>query len=398
MKLMKKSTRYITITICLTLLLTSMSPSVRADTLQDQLDQYQQKAKQLDIQLKSQELETSTASSQALNLQNSINALKDSATRYQTAIGQQVENLKVIELKKQKSNEERQKNIEALSSFLRNNYEVGTLSYLQVILQACSLSDLMNRLEDVSLILNAYSKLQSDLTLLNADINTQQLLITKKRDELQNSIKENQQTQQNLQLVSDKQNLILNQLASQEKITLQTSLANRNQINRVQQLIEQEAIDARSAELERISPSSPNMVIDPFRSGTTSQVKVEGGVQSILNYAAQFIGTPYVWGGTSPSPGFDCSGFTQYVFNHAGIRIDRISQDQFQDGTAVSIDNLQPGDLVFFHTYGLGATHVGIYVGNGVMINSASGGVGYDDLNDGYWGSRYVGARRIVAQ
>ncbi|MFZ3100615.1 MAG: NlpC/P60 family protein [Desulfitobacteriaceae bacterium] len=395
---MKKSTRYITITICLTLLLTSMSPSVRADTLQDQLDQYQQKAKQLDIQLKSQELETSTASSQALNLQNSINALKDSATRYQTAIGQQVENLKVIELKKQKSNEERQKNIEALSSFLRNNYEVGTLSYLQVILQACSLSDLMNRLEDVSLILNAYSKLQSDLTLLNADINTQQLLITKKRDELQNSIKENQQTQQNLQLVSDKQNLILNQLASQEKITLQTSLANRNQINRVQQLIEQEAIDARSAELERISPSSPNMVIDPFRSGTTSQVKVEGGVQSILNYAAQFIGTPYVWGGTSPSPGFDCSGFTQYVFNHAGIRIDRISQDQFQDGTAVSIDNLQPGDLVFFHTYGLGATHVGIYVGNGVMINSASGGVGYDDLNDGYWGSRYVGARRIVAQ
>ena len=73
-----------------------------------------------------------------------------------------------------------------------------------------------------------------------------------------------------------------------------------------------------------------------------------------------------MWGGTSPS-GFDCSGFTQYVFAHFGVNLPRVSEDQQNVGTLVSRDNLQPGDLVFF---GTPAHHVGIYVGNGNMINA----------------------------
>lgn len=102
-------------------------------------------------------------------------------------------------------------------------------------------------------------------------------------------------------------------------------------------------------------------------------------------------------GGTTPSPGFDCSGYVQYVYRNFGISLSRTSEQQFQNGVPVSQGNLRPGDLVFFHTYSSGASHVGIYVGNNTMINSSSGGVSYDDMTDSYWASRYLGARRVLS-
>ncbi|GAA0735196.1 NlpC/P60 family protein [Clostridium oceanicum] len=97
---------------------------------------------------------------------------------------------------------------------------------------------------------------------------------------------------------------------------------------------------------------------------TNVKVKAASG-QNIVSYARKFLGTPYVWGGTSPS-GFDCSGFVQYVYkNCAGISLPRTTQAQINVGTPVSRSQLQPGDLVFPST-----GHVGIYVGNGQMIHS----------------------------
>ena len=91
---------------------------------------------------------------------------------------------------------------------------------------------------------------------------------------------------------------------------------------------------------------------------------------SIINYAYQFIGTPYVWGGTTPA-GFDCSGFTSYVYrNAAGIEITRTTYSQMRQGVSVSYNDLQVGDLVF--TYG--GDHVGIYVGGGSYIHAPQPG------------------------
>ncbi|MCL6444341.1 MAG: C40 family peptidase [Alicyclobacillus sp.] len=116
---------------------------------------------------------------------------------------------------------------------------------------------------------------------------------------------------------------------------------------------------------------------------------------SLLKYAETFIGTPYVWGGTSPS-GFDCSGFTQYVFAHFGVNLNRTSEDQFAQGIPVSQSDLQPGDLVFFSTYAPGATHVGIYMGNGMMIDAEDSGVIITSMSNSYWASRYIGARQVL--
>ncbi|KUP21108.1 hydrolase [Paenibacillus sp. DMB5] len=109
------------------------------------------------------------------------------------------------------------------------------------------------------------------------------------------------------------------------------------------------------------------------------------------------IGTKYVSGGVSTN-GFDCSGFTMYVFDKIGINLPHQSGSQYQMGTAISRDNLREGDLVFFNTSGRGVSHVGIYVGDGKFAHaSSSKGVTISSLSDSYYVNRYVGAKRIMS-
>lgn len=113
---------------------------------------------------------------------------------------------------------------------------------------------------------------------------------------------------------------------------------------------------------------------------------------NIANFAKQFIGVPYRWGGTSAS-GFDCSGFVLFVYAHFGIDLGRTSYSQADEGRATSRANPNIGDLVFFDTDGSGASHVGIYLGNGEFINAEDRGVRIDSLYSGYWASHYLYAR-----
>lgn len=117
----------------------------------------------------------------------------------------------------------------------------------------------------------------------------------------------------------------------------------------------------------------------------------------VTDTASKYLGVPYKYGGTTTN-GFDCSGFTSKVFSDLGIQLNRTSGSQYQQGTAVAKSDLQVGDLVFFNTSGSGISHVGIYIGDGKMIHSQTGqGVSYSNVDDPYyWGSRYIGAKRVA--
>ena len=128
-----------------------------------------------------------------------------------------------------------------------------------------------------------------------------------------------------------------------------------------------------------------------------------GQVETLLAKARSFLGIPYRFGGGTPK-GFDCSGFVRFVFRSVGIDLDRTSRSQSRQGDPVSLDDLRPGDLLFFACRGVrrGVSHVGIYLGDGQFIHaSAWSGPGMHcvkmgELTSQYFAKRLVAARRVL--
>ena len=136
-----------------------------------------------------------------------------------------------------------------------------------------------------------------------------------------------------------------------------------------------------------------------FTEPDPSQAPAAGSIgEQIVAFAEQFLGTPYVWAGSSPS-GFDCSGFVSYVFKNFGYTVNRTAASMYTNGVAVEKSELQIGDAVFFASSSESIGHVGIYIGDGEFIHSSSG-CGYvtiSGLDESYYSRMYVGARRIAS-
>ena len=118
----------------------------------------------------------------------------------------------------------------------------------------------------------------------------------------------------------------------------------------------------------------------------------------VADLAQQYVGSPYRWGGISPS-GFDCTGFVLWVYSQFGVGLPHNEAGQLASGDRVGADDLQPGDiLVFANTYRRGLSHVGIYLGDGRFVHAVdeSHGVLVSNLWDSYWGPRFVAASRPI--
>lgn len=144
-----------------------------------------------------------------------------------------------------------------------------------------------------------------------------------------------------------------------------------------------------------VSSAETNDVNEEQEEETTTET-VTGN--QVVEYAKKYLGYKYVAGGSSPK-GFDCSGFTTYVFKHFGISLNRASKGQIKNGVAVEKSKLQAGDLVIFNNESNSAIgHVGIYIGSGKFIHAANKkeGVTITELSMSYYSKRYVGARRVI--
>jgi cell wall-associated NlpC family hydrolase len=152
-----------------------------------------------------------------------------------------------------------------------------------------------------------------------------------------------------------------------------------------------------------LKPGQRLTLPDNARVTTTKTSKVQQNTSSrannssVVQAAYRNLGARYVWGASRPGA-FDCSGFTMYVMRQFGVSLPHSSSAQFRMGRSVSRGNLQAGDLVFFSLGTRGVVgHVGVYIGNGRMIHAStpSTGVIVSSLNERYYVSRYLGARRV---
>ena len=270
---------------------------------------------------------------------------------------------------------------EQLSARLVEMYTSGNEDTgLDVLLGASSIDDLISRIDTMNRVSDQSTEVLRQVKVYRA-------AVKQRRARLQTA-----HVQQG-ELVAER---------SAQKASIEGQLAERQQLlsSIKDQIAEMQAAEqAQQAELAAqararlqtagatVLDASAGAVVDPPATYAPPPSKYGG----VVGIAMQYLGTPYVYGGASPS-GFDCSGFVMYVFAQIGVSLPHNAAAQYGYGMPVSRDQLQPGDLVFFN--GLG--HVGIYIGGGQFIHSPhTGDVVKISSISGWYSSTWVGARRL---
>ena len=257
-------------------------------------------------------------------------------------------------------------------------------STLEVLLGSKNLDDMLNRLDAVSRVssqdthvLSEVRKFRTAVKLREAQLKkahrAQRELVAEKarqRASIESQLVERQR------LLSSIKSQIAQIQAAERTRELQAAAAARARLaNRQNTVSDETVVGAAATTAEGVSVAPPSQY---------------GGVVGV---AMQFLGVPYVWGGSSPG-GFDCSGFVMYVYSQVGVSLPHNAAAQFGSGVPISRDQLAPGDLVFFD--GLG--HVGLYIGGGQFVHAPHTGdvVKVSSLSDSWYAASYVGARRIL--
>lgn len=334
-------------------------------------------------------------------------------------VNQEIDNTnKEIQQKKEEISEQE----EVLGKRLREIYKAGGQGkYISLLFSADSLADLISKINDAARLINLDKKVVNDLTDskrrlddsvdsledkvkeiqdLNDKIEEQKSELGSKKEEQQvvaEQVKAEKEKFESENLVPMEKSIMdpwigqitdsnksIDEIRSELQIVknLKTQLKSSEVmaktdegIKNAEDLIAKKQAEADAAAAQKASAPTIN-----------TNVAVSGSVQNLIDYAMRFIGVDYVYGGTTPS-GFDCSGFTQYVFsNAAGKSIGRTTYDQIKSGVEVPIANLQPGDLLFPSDH-----HVGIYIGNGQMIHAPHTGAKVKVAPAyGYWRARRI--------
>jgi cell wall-associated NlpC family hydrolase len=251
-------------------------------------------------------------------------------------------------------------------------YKNGSPDLVEILLGSSSLDEILDGIETASRVSDQDTQILREVQKFRSEIKQREAELEKAQGKQEQVVAERAARRDQIEAsLAQRQEL----LASIKDQIAELQAAERRR---------QAQIDAAARARVAAAPSAP-----ATESPTGAPPSRYGGVVGI---AMQYLGTPYVWGGSSPS-GFDCSGFVMYVFSRVGVSLPRTVSTQYAVGVAVSRSELQPGDIVFFN--GLG--HDGIYIGGNQFIHSPhTGDVVKISALTGYYDSGYVGARRVL--
>jgi cell wall-associated NlpC family hydrolase len=268
----------------------------------------------------------------------------------------------------------------------------GSGSALEVILGATSLNDLLSRLETAERVSDQDTEVLGQVRHFRGQMTRRKRQLARARARQAEVVAERAARKREIESrLAERQRLLSTIRAEIERMQAaerarQAELA-RQARARAAAAAERAAASEAAVEAPAVAESTP---LEEAATGTPPPSR-HGGVVGI---AMQYLGVPYRWGGASPATGFDCSGFTMYVYAQVGVSLPHNAAAQYGMGVAVARSQLQPGDLVFFN--GLG--HMGLYVGGGQFIHAPHTGdvVKISSLSDSWYAQTYVGARRIL--
>ncbi|QQE79924.1 C40 family peptidase [Alicyclobacillus sp. SO9] len=366
-------------------------PHANASSLsqkKQQLQNLKNQASQNSAQLSKDQHQKSQFKQQIQAYSDSIQNLKASISTNQNQMSSLKQQIQQMNDKINKTQSQLQTDQNNVAQMIRASYEDGNVSFLQVLFKSTSWSDFLNRLNDLAEVTKAQKALVNQVTTLKKQLEQEQ---QQKQSSYQHLSSRNAQlavlVQVDAQLVK-KKNQAMKQVTHDAQVRTQQAGVLESQIHLTKS--EVAALQAQTIRDEAKMKSKSYLT-------QAKQSLGNANTSALISFAERFEGRPYVWGGTSPYPGFDCSGFTQYVYGHFGINLPRTSGAQFGVGLPVSRNNLKPGDLVFFSTYAPGASHVGIYIGGDQMIDSEDSGLMVTNLfSNPYWSARYIGARDVI--
>jgi len=231
---------------------------------------------------------------------------------------------------------------------MRSMYMNGVDSYLEVLLDSEGVTDLISRVENIKKIVEYDNKIIGELTQKKSKIETQKVSLEAKKTKL-------------VVLKTDNESKIDKLAAKKKEQYKLIAEANKQEQLYSSKMGDTEAIvNSTMKQIQEIRDRAPKYAPSRGSSSLSSD--------SVVAYASNFLGTPYVWGATGPQY-FDCSGFMQYVYAHFGVNLSRTTFTQINEGSYVPRESLQAGDLIFFGT-GSNPHHVGMYVGNNSYIHA----------------------------
>ncbi|WP_274381829.1 C40 family peptidase [Lysinibacillus cavernae] len=288
----------------------------------------------------------------------------------------------------QKRIEQRSKILsERMAAYQAQDNTVGV--YLNVVLEAKSFADLMDRVVAVKTLMDADQELVNQQEADKASLEQQKATLDEKQKELQKQFQELQQKESEMEVKKAENEA--------KSLALKAQIATKQEEERLE--AERKAAEEEAARLRALQAATPVVQATQNNSGgqPTQNIVIGSGAGTVssgdaISTAKQFLGRPYVWGGSNPSTGFDCSGLVQWSYKQAGVSLPRTASQQYLATQRISAGEARVGDLVFF-SYGSGVAHVGIYLGNNTMIDAQNNGVVIESLD--WWNQYLVGFGRI---
>jgi peptidoglycan DL-endopeptidase CwlO len=262
-------------------------------------------------------------------------------------------------------------------------------SALEVILGARSLDEMINGLESAQNVTSLDDKIAGQIKTFRTAIDVGHAHLVAARARQRQVVAERRAAKQSIESKITEQNRLLASIKGQIVTLIRQEQERQLQMEQAAEeraaAAEQAAKQAESSTVVGISAIAPN------QSTVAAPPAVYG---SVVQVALSQLGVPYVWGGSSPGSGFDCSGLVMWAFAQIGVSLPHSTYAQYAMGVPVSESELEPGDLVFFD----GVGHVGIYIGSGEFVEAPHTGdvVKISSLSDPWYAANYVGARRIL--